>query len=77
MLNQLILGLKKKFSKTVFHEKKMPFSVAPFILPIKHSNRAFEAFRWLQKSTIPDTFFVARNNTEKLQMLFLSALEAK
>ena len=45
MLKQLISGLKKKFSITIFHNKKLPFSVAPFILPLKHSNRAFEAFR--------------------------------
>ena len=35
---------KKKFSITIFHEKKLPFSVAPFILHLKHWNRAFEAF---------------------------------
>ena len=35
---------KKNFSITIFHEKKLPFSVAPFILHLKHWNRAFEAF---------------------------------
>ena len=50
VLKQLILGLKKNFSITIFHEKKLPFSVAPFILPLKHSNRAFEALPWLQKA---------------------------
>ena len=50
ILKQLILGLKKKFSTTIFHKKNLPFSLAPFILHLKHSNRAFEAFRWLQKA---------------------------
>ena len=45
MSKQLILGLKNFL---------LPFSVAPFILHLKHSNRAFEALLWLQKATIPD-----------------------
>ena len=47
---------KKNFSITIFHEKKLPFSVAPFILPLKHSNRAFEALPGLQKAKICQMF---------------------
>ena len=37
-------------SEKKFHKKKLPFSVAPFILHLKHWNRAFEALPWLQKA---------------------------
>ena len=41
---------KKILVYPFFIKKKLPLSVAPFILPLKHSNRAFEAFLWLQKA---------------------------
>ena len=31
-------------------KKKLPFSVVPFILPLNHSKRVFEALPWLQKA---------------------------
>ena len=43
-------GSEKKFLVQPFFIKKLPFSVAPSILPLKLSNRAFEAFWWLQKA---------------------------
>ena len=41
-------GSEKKISITIFHEKKLPFSVAPFILQLNHSKRAFVAVWWLE-----------------------------
>ena len=51
---------KKDFSITIFHEKKLPFSVAPFILHLNHSKRAFEALPWLQKAIWQKWVFVAK-----------------
>ena len=51
---------KKNFSITIFHEKKLPFSVAPFILHLKHWNRAFEAFFWLQRAIWQKWVFAAK-----------------
>ena len=53
---------KKSFSITIFHEKKLPFSVAPFILHLKHWNRAFEAFFVATKvhsATVPNTYIIS------------------
>ena len=39
------------FIIAIFQQYHFAFSVAPFILHLKHSNKAFEAFRWVQKAT--------------------------
>ena len=44
----------------------MPFSVAPFILPLKPSNRAFEAFWWLQKTKTCLAFYSHQNGSNAL-----------
>ena len=44
MSKQLILGLKKIFSKTIFKKNEIVSKVAPFILSLNHSKRAFVAF---------------------------------
>ena len=44
MSKQLILGLKKFFSITIFKKNEFVSKVAPFILSLNHSKRAFVAF---------------------------------
>ena len=44
MSKQLILGLKKNFSITIFKKNEFVSKVAPFILSLNHSKRAFVAF---------------------------------
>ena len=74
MLNQLILGLKKKFQYNHFSKKSLSFLCGTFYIAPKPLKKSICGMLWLQQSNLAKMGFCRQSMP---QMLFLSALGAK